>query len=91
VTTAVVHRSLLAVSSEFSGEAALAGFADLLAAAYSVIDARRLRALDAVGAATLGLSIERARVAGDEVILLPPRSSLASSCSWCRQWAVGVR
>ena len=74
MTTAVVQRSLLAVSPEFSGESALAGSADLLAAAGSVIDARRLRTLDTVGAATLGLAIERARVAGDEVVLLPPRS-----------------
>jgi hypothetical protein len=79
VTTAVVQRSLLAVSPEFSGEAALAGSADLLATvADFVIDARRLRALDAVGAATLGLSIERARVTGDEVVLLPPRSRVVA-------------
>jgi hypothetical protein len=79
VTTAVAQRSLLAVPPEFSGEAALADSGELLAAAAdSVIDARRLSALDAVGAATLGLSIERARVSGDEVVLLPPRSRLVA-------------
>jgi anti-sigma regulatory factor (Ser/Thr protein kinase) len=79
VTTTVAQRSLLAVPPNFSGEGALAGGRALLEAdTHAVIDARRLRDLDAVGAATFGLSIERAHVAGDDLLLLPPRSRVVT-------------
>lgn len=75
VQTAVAQQTSISLPRHFAGEEALARSEELLATrAGGIVDASRVMALDAVGAATLGLCAERARVTGDELTIVPPRS-----------------
>jgi hypothetical protein len=76
--TAVAERSFLALPPSFVDEAALTTADEMLDSASDiVIDARRTRDVDAVGAATLGLYREHARVVGAKFALIAPAAGYA--------------